>query len=71
MPFIKHVKPTEVWGVKCNSPEHNPPTTIVLPPGIHTWKCPSCGRERLVFIPESTRCNVDSEYNLSEEAWDD
>ncbi len=28
----------------CTNPEHNPPTMIVLPPGKHTYQCPSCGK---------------------------
>jgi len=40
MPFIEHT-PAEI---PCLSPEHNPPTHIVLAPGHHTYECPSCGK---------------------------
>ena len=52
MPFVRH----EPW-VKfefCSSPEHNPPSLMVLPPGIHTWECPVCGVRQTVIIPEHT-----------------
>jgi hypothetical protein len=32
----------------CFSPEHNPPSQIVLAPGTYEYVCPSCG-ERVVF----------------------
>lgn len=39
----------------CNSPEHDPPSMIVIPPGkkmVHT--CPSCGKVTEV-IPAQVR----------------
>lgn len=33
----------------CMSSEHNPPSMMVLPPGTHTWECPSCGH-KTVFV---------------------
>jgi hypothetical protein len=50
MPFIKY-KPFDRKEV-CKSPEHNPPGHIVLKPGIHTWKCPKCGKEITFIVPE-------------------
>ncbi len=35
----------------CRHPEHNPPSMIVLPPGIYEHTCPSCGR-RVTFRVE-------------------
>lgn len=52
MSFIKHIKPTTMQA--CNSPEHNPPSMIVLPGGIHIWKCPDCGQKSNVYVPEVT-----------------
>lgn len=37
---------------RCLDPSHYPPTMIVLEPGIHTWKCPSCGKEQKVIVEE-------------------
>lgn len=28
----------------CLSPEHNPPSMIVLEPGVYEYTCPSCGK---------------------------
>jgi len=44
MPFVQYEKPME----QCKSPEHNPPTMIVLPSGTHTYECPACGK-RITF----------------------
>lgn len=38
----------------CKSPEHNPPGMIVLPAGLHIWKCPKCGQETPVRIRKVT-----------------
>jgi hypothetical protein len=35
----------------CLSPEHNPPTMIVLPPGIYEYTCPSCGAKVVFTVP--------------------
>lgn len=29
----------------CVSPEHNPPTHIVLEDGVYEYTCPSCGKK--------------------------
>ena len=28
----------------CRHSEHNPPTMIVLPPGVYEHTCPGCGK---------------------------
>lgn len=52
MPFIKYEPPVE--DKRCNSPEHNPPTHQVFPPGFHVWKCPVCGAEQGFEVPVIT-----------------
>jgi hypothetical protein len=47
MPFIGHIKPHK----PCTSPEHQPPSAIVLEPGIHSWECPGCGELTTVNVP--------------------
>lgn len=34
----------------CHHPEHNPPTHIVLSPGIYEHTCPACGKTKEVII---------------------
>ena len=50
--FIDH-KPIDEKS-KCNSPEHNPPSHIVLEAGQHTYQCPQCGNITVVNIPNIT-----------------
>lgn len=38
----------------CRDPEHNPPSHIVLPDGVHTYRCPSCGREVTIRVQRPT-----------------
>jgi hypothetical protein len=33
----------------CNHPEHNPPSMIVLPPGVYEHTCPGC-LQKITFI---------------------
>lgn len=40
MPFIGYEPPKEI----CTSPEHNPPSHIVLRDGVYKWQCPACGQ---------------------------
>ena len=35
----------------CQDSEHNPPTLIVLEPGVYEYTCPSCGHVTIVEIP--------------------
>lgn len=49
MPFkkIKDYKGKKV----CMSPEHNPPTHIVLDAGEYVYTCPVCGKEQKINVP--------------------
>ena len=38
----------------CLHPEHNPPTNIVLDPGVYEHECPSCGHSQIVTIGRIT-----------------
>ena len=50
MPF-KDRDETKTWKPNpCRSPEHTPPSMMVLPPGSHTWVCPACGKEITFFV---------------------
>lgn len=35
----------------CSNPEHNPPSHIVLDPGIYEHTCPSCGKTEQFEVP--------------------
>lgn len=35
----------------CLSPEHNPPSNIVLSPGKYEYTCPSCGEKTIFSVP--------------------
>lgn len=35
----------------CLNPSHNPPTMIVLEPGIYEHVCPGCGKKQRVVVP--------------------
>lgn len=34
----------------CLSPEHDPPTMIVLPAGVYEHTCPSCGQKTTFVV---------------------
>lgn len=51
-PFIDHTDFNEPK--QCNHPEHNPPSMILLPSGIHTWQCPCCKKKTPVMIDKIT-----------------
>lgn len=34
----------------CRHPEHNPPSMIVLPPGVYEYTCPACGHKTIFTI---------------------
>lgn len=38
----------------CLNPEHNPPSHIVLVPGIYEHTCPDCGKKTTFTIPKIT-----------------
>ena len=50
MPFIN----TNEQNKPCMSPEHNPPTHVVLNDGVHVWECPSCGKTTYLVITNPT-----------------
>lgn len=37
---------------QCRSPEHFPPSMIVLPPGLYEHECPACGAKERFRVPE-------------------
>lgn len=41
--------------VPCTNPRHNPPSNIVLDPGVYVHTCPECGRETR-FTVAGVRC---------------
>lgn len=43
----------------CRNPEHNPPSMIVLPPGVYEHTCPGCGHVTRFVVPEGPMCKVD------------
>ena len=51
---LKRISNNE-WDEKpCLSPEHNPPTHIVLQPGTYEYTCPSCGKTVRFIVPSIT-----------------
>ncbi len=38
----------------CRHPEHQPPSMIVLEPGVYVHKCPSCGNEIEFVVQRAT-----------------
>jgi len=46
----------EYWPEICLSPDHNPPTMIVLPPGKYIHKCPDCGKTTTLFTVPQVIC---------------
>lgn len=34
----------------CNHPGHNPPTMIVLSPGVYEHTCPACGKKQQFVV---------------------
>ena len=56
MPFVPN--PDDIkFKLPCTSSEHNPPNTIVLSPGYHTWRCPACGN-KITFLVSGSTCNT-------------
>jgi len=51
MPF-KKIKDFKEWNDPnpCKSPNHNPPTMIVLQPGTYEWECPDCHFTQTVVV---------------------
>lgn len=48
----------------CLSPEHNPPSHIVLEPGIYRYTCPQCG-ETVTFNVRGVSCNSINKDRIS------
>ena len=47
--FIDYKPPTNEK--RCLDEQHNPPGLILLKPGEHTYKCPSCGEITIINVP--------------------
>lgn len=64
MVFVDYIpsSPNQSNKKQCKHPEHHPPSMIVLKPGIHTWRCPSCKEETRVKILE-----IDMDSKITEE----
>ena len=41
---------------RCTHPEHNPPSMIVLEPGVYEHACPGCGKTQTVVQPLRPTC---------------
>ena len=49
---LRKLPDSEVWQERlCQSPEHNPPSHIVLEPGTWEHTCPACGKKLIFTIP--------------------
>lgn len=48
MPFrkIEEFNPPKI----CTHPEHNPPSYIVLQPGVYEHQCPGCGNKIKIVV---------------------
>ena len=44
---IHDIEPRKV----CRHPDHNPPSMIVLKPGVYEHLCPACGKRVVFTIP--------------------
>jgi hypothetical protein len=53
---IKDFGPREI----CNHPGHNPPTMIVLSPGIYEHTCPACGKQQQFIVNRLSSLSVPS-----------
>lgn len=40
----------------CRHPEHNPPSMIVLEPGVYEHICPACGNRIEFVVNRATLC---------------
>jgi hypothetical protein len=52
---------------RCRDREHDPPTMIVLEPGIYEHECPRCGKKQRVVIPPKP--SLRSRLQSSNEEW--
>lgn len=46
----------KAWTYPCHHPEHNPPTMIVLQPGVYEHICPRCGASQTFVIGPRPTC---------------
>lgn len=35
----------------CRHPEHEPPSMVVLEPGVYEYECPGCGAKTIFTVP--------------------
>lgn len=42
----------------CRHPEHNPPTHVVLEPGLYQWKCPECSHAVQFRVTQPTLSGI-------------
>ena len=35
----------------CMSPEHNPPSHMVMESGVYEYECPACGKKQTFEVP--------------------
>ncbi len=46
---------------ECRHPDHEPPSMIVLKPGIYEHECAGCGHKRVIVAREEARLAVDDD----------
>jgi hypothetical protein len=49
------IKKIETWPKPkiCRNPEHNPPSHMVLEPGLYSHTCPGCGKVQVFTVQEN------------------
>lgn len=58
---LKKLDDDKTWSHKiCRSPEHNPPSMMVYPPGRYEWTCPVCGASTFFSVPLVTCSPVEA-----------
>lgn len=57
--MVRKIRDLPDWR-PCRSPEHNPPSMIVLPPGVYEHVCPSCGKRAEFVVPHPPTCSTGS-----------
>lgn len=50
----------------CNHPEHNPPTMIVLSPGVYEHTCPACGKKQQFVVNRPSHLSASSYHTQSQ-----
>lgn len=69
MPFTSH-EPFPHLEI-CDDPEHSPPGHIVLPEGIHTYECPTCGAQQQVIVQKPKLGDQIETVRVSHPIWRD